>query len=633
MTTGIFSIGTSALSAAYTALRTAGNNIANANTPGYSRQVVLLSPQAGTFLGGNFVGQGVAVVDVRRIYNDFLTAQAHQAQAASSQADTRYLQMAQVANQFADPTTGIGATVDQFFRQVQDLTQRAADPAVRQSLLSAANLMTQRFNDVGDRLQEFRLSSQRQLQLEVDAVNRAAAEIADLNDKIALARGAGRQPNDLMDRRDTAIRALNESVRVSVVVQDDGSANLFLGNGQPLVVGNRASTVGIDLDPIDPQNLRVGIRTGTTLIPIDSANVGGGRIAGHLQFLTQDLPAVENELGRLAVTLASQFNQQHRLGNDRNGQPGGDFFVPPAARAFAAGTNGNPATTISVAFADTTQLVASDYRIDYSAAGSGTYTLTRVADGQTWTSATPAFAQDGLAITLANAPPADGDVFLIQPLRGGARDLRVALTQPALIAAANPVQATLPSTNVGSLVVEDLIVQGPTRDPDLELPVRIDFVDATTYTISINGGPPSAPQAYTAGGTISVNGWSLALQGTPNAGDAVDIGPNVGGIGDNRNALRLAGLQDLSLVDGNRLAGAFAAVVARVGGDTQSADVYAQAQTTILEDALNAESAVSGVNLDEEASRLLQYQQQYQAAAKVVAAATSIFEEILGIVR
>lgn len=639
MSTGIFSIGTSALNAAYTALRTAGNNVANANTPGYSRQITVLTPQVGTFLGGNYVGQGVAVTDVRRVYNDFLAQQAHQAQAAASQADTRYLQLVQVSNLFADPSAGVGATIDQFFRAVQDLTQRPADPATRQALLSAANLMSARFNDVGDRLQEFRNGTDRQLRLEIDAVNRAAREIAELNDKIALARGAGRLANDLLDRRDTAIRRLNESVRVSMVEQDDGAANLFLANGQPLVVGNRASDIGMAIDPIDPQNVLVGIRSGASVIPLDADRIGGGRIAGLLHFRTGDLPQIENELGRLAVALSAQFNQQHRLGDDRNGQPGGDFFAPLAAHAFAAGTNGNPATTIAVTFADATRLAASDYRIDYTG---GTYWLTRLADGARIDASTlpgytagggnVAFTYDGLRFALAGAPPASGDVFLAQPLRAAARSFDVALTQPAQIAAASPVQAQVPATNLGSIVVDDLSVVGPTRNPALANATTITFTGPNTYTIS-DGVTTLTGQTYTPGTPILFNGWSLALRGTPQANDRVTVGANIGGIGDNRNAIRLAQLADLALVDGSRLAGVFAAVVARVGAATQSADLYNAAQQSILQDAVNAESAVSGVNLDEEAARLMQFQQQYQAAAKVVATAKVIFEEILSLGR
>jgi flagellar hook-associated protein 1 FlgK len=626
MSTGIFSIGTSGLSAAYAALRTAGNNIANVNVPGYSRQTVVMSPQVGTFIGGNYLGQGVAVTDIRRVYSDFLTQQAHAAQAAAGEADVRYTQLAQVSNLFADPNTGIGATIDQFFQQVQDLSQRPADPATRQALLSAADLMARRFNDVGDRLQEFRSNSDTQIRQEVDAINRTAKEVADLNDKIALARGAGRSPNDLMDRRDVAIRKLNESIRVTIVEQDDGAANLFLGNGQPLVVGNRAFEMGVAIDPIDPQDLRVGIKAGTTLIPLGTD--AGGSIGGLLTFRSQDLPRIENELGRLATTLTQQFNTQHRLGNDRNGAAGGDFFKPISANAFAATTN-TGAATITAAIADATQLKASDYRVDFSA---GTYTLTRLADGQSWTSATPTFNQDGLTIALAATPPANGDKFLVQAVRGGARSIDVAITQPNQIAAANPVAATMPATNTGSLEVQDLSVVGPTRNANLTQTVVLNFTNANTYTYTI-GAVTSAAQTYTPGTPININGWSLTLQGTPRNGDQLTVAANTGGIGDNRNAIKLAQLANSAAVDGGALSGAFSAVVARVGGETQSAGIYADAQGAILNDSLNAESSVSGVNLDEEASRLMQFQQQYQAAAKVIATAKAIFDEILSIGR
>jgi flagellar hook-associated protein 1 FlgK len=337
---------------------------------------------------------------------------------------------------------------------------------------------------------------------------------------------------------------------------------------------------------------------------------------------------VENELGRLAVALSQQFNIQHRLGNDRNGAAGGNFFAPLAGTAFAASTNTGTAT-IAVAFADATQLQASDYRVDYAAA---TYTLTRLSDGQQWTSATPSFTQDGLAITLAATPPANGDSFLVQAVRGGARNLDVAISQPNQIAAANPVAATMPATNIGSLEVQDLSVVGPTRNPNVAQTVVLNFTSATTYTYTI-GAVTSPAQTYTPGTPITINGWSLTLQGTPANGDQLTVAANIGGIGDNRNAIKLAQLANAAAVDGGALGGAFAAVVARVGGETQSAGIYADAQSAILNDSLNAESSVSGVNLDEEASRLMQFQQQYQAAAKVIAAAQAIFDEILSIGR
>jgi len=628
MSSDIFRIGTTALNAAQTALRTAGNNIANASSPGYTRQTVVFSPMSSTLIGGNYLGQGVQVADVRRVYNDFLTQQAHAATAAGGQAEARYLQMAQVDQLFADPTAGVSATIDQFFRAVQDLSQRPADPAARQALLSSANLMATRLNDAGERLQEFRVNTDQQLRAQIDVVNRTSSEIADLNQQIALAVGVGRSPNDLMDRRDAAVRRLNESIRATVVPQGDGTLNVYIGTGQALVVGGEASKLAMQADPVDPQNIRIGIAGAGPLQLLSAQHINGGKIAGLMQFRLDDLPQVENELGRLATTLASQFNIQHRLGDDRNGNPGLDFFRPLVPSAFPATTNSG-AATVSVAFADTAQLRASDYQIDYAA---GNYTLTRLSDGQQWTSAVPSFTQDGLAITLAATPPANGDVFLIQAVRGGARNLQVALSQTTEIAAALPIRASLPAANTGTLAVADLSVVGPTRDPAVATPVLIRFSNATTYTYTI-GAITSPPQTYTPGVPIQLNGWSLALQGTAQANDEVRIDPNVGGIGDNRNAIKLAQLQSGPLIDGGSLSSGVAAAIARVGADTQSAEQYGRAQASILEDSISAESSAAGVNLDEEASRLIQFQQQYQAAAKVIATAQTLFDEILAIGR
>jgi len=534
-----------------------------------------------------------------------------------------------VDNLFADAETGLGSAIDAFFQKVQGLSQQPADPAARQALLSAGNQLVARFGDAGARLQEFRNSTDNQIRLEVDAVNRYASQIASLNSQIALARGSGHEPNDLLDQRDAAIRSLNESVRATTVEQSDGSVNVFLGSGQALGVGGRTMKLAPQVDPSDPQSIQIGIQDGNGLSVIAPELIGGGKIGGLLQFRTEDLPAVENELGRLAVTLSDQFNIQHRLGDDRNGNPGGDFFNLFQPVAFPASTNGNPATAINVGFTDTTQLQASDYRVDYAG---GQYTLTRLADNQTWTSATPSFNQDGLAITLSGTPPANGDTFTIQAVRGASRSLSMAITQTSEIAAASPVRASLSASNTGSLGVDALQAVGPTRDPALANATTITFTSATTYDIS-DGVTTLTGQTYAAGTPILFNGWQLDLHGTPSAGDQINVAANTGGIGDNRNALALATLQSRALVGGGQLGGAYAAVVARVGAETQNAQSYGKAQDAILQDALDAESSVSGVNLDEEASRLIQFQQQYQAAAKVIATARAIFDEVLGIMQ
>ncbi|MDZ7651325.1 MAG: flagellar hook-associated protein FlgK [Burkholderiaceae bacterium] len=629
MSAGIFSIGNSALSAAYTALRTAGNNVANANTPGYTRQSVVMVPAVGSFTGGSFIGQGVAIADVRRDYSEFLTSQAHQGASVSAQADMRATQLGQLAALFDNPSTGIGWAIDNFFAAAQDLSQRPADTAARQQMISAGSLLSQRFNDIGARLQEMRNGADRQVRLETDTINRAAQEIAQLNDKIALARGTGATPNDLLDRRDAAIRKLNESVRVSEIEQDDGAVNLFLGNGQPLVIGSKANAVSVRSDPRDPQQLQVGVTSGGFFLAVEPDRLGGGRVAGLMQFRAQDLPAVENELGRLALALSSEFNAQHRLGNDSTGAAGGDFFAPLALSALAAPGNGNPATSASVTLADATQLQISDYRIDYNGSQ---YVLTRLADDQQWTSAVPSFAQDGLDFSLANTPPAVGDSFTIRPFAGASRDLTLAITLPRQIAAANPVQVTVPAANVGALVVDGIAVQGLARNPNLANPVSVVFTSASAYEIR-SGATVLTSGSYTPGAPIDYNGWRLTVRGTPAANDTLNVGANAGGIGDNRNALRLADVADRLLIDGASVTGGFSGLVSRLGGATQGATVFATVQSAIYESAVAAESASAGVNLDEEAMRLIQYQQQYQAASKLITIGRTLFDEILALGR
>lgn len=631
MSTGIFSVGNSALASAYTALRTAGNNVANANTPGYSRQSVVMTPQVGATIGGQFVGRGVAVVEVRRSYSEFLTSQANQATASGAEADMRASQLGQVARLFKNDSTGVGSAVDRFFNAVQDLTQRPGDASVRQQLVGAGNLLTQRFNDVGNRLSEMRVGSERQVRQEADTVNRLAQEIALLNDKISLARGSGASPNDLLDKRDAAIRSLNQSVRVSAVAQSDGSVNVFIGNGQPLVVGAEANTFAVRSDAIDPQQLRIGVvQKGGGFLPVETDGIGGGSIGGLMQFRNEDLVNVENQIGRLAVVLTSEFNTQHRLGNDGSGAAGGDFFKPVTMSALAASTNGNPATVASVALADASQLKASDYRVDYDGTN---YRLTRLSDGTTFApSASPTFTQDGLTISLSGTPPATGDQFFIRPFSSASRDLAMTVVQGAQVAAASPVKASLASGNTGALVIDNLVALGPVRNPALGNAIDVTFTSGSAYEIR-SGATVLASGVYTSGSPILFNGWSLAMRGQPQAGDQVMVRANGNAIGDNGNALELGRIVDRTLIDGAALSGGYANIVASLGGAAQGAEVFSVAQASIRDSALNAEAEVSGVNLDEEAARLIQYQQQYQAAAKVIAVGRTIFDEILSLAR
>ena len=634
MSTGIFSIGTSGLTAAYTALQTTGNNIANANTPGYSRQIVDLAAQVGTSLSGNYIGQGVAVVGIKRAYNELLTRQVDSAQASASQTDTRATLLNQINNLFSSTTGGLGAQVNQFFAQAQTLTQQPSSLAVRQSMLSSAQQMAAGFNDAYGQLQQMQQSANQQIGQEISTVNSTSAQIARLNDQIALATSVGGSPNDLLDQRDQAIRTLNQSIGVTTLKQSDGSINVFLANGQPLVVGDQVTQMATGSDPSNPQNILVGTKAANTIIPLAASSSTGGNIGALMQFSLQDVPVAENQIGRLAAVISSQFNQQSKLGQDLSGAAGVNFFSSLSPTVIASPTNatsgGAPAETVTATFSDTTQLKASDYRLQVS---NGQYVLTRLSDGQQTTLSslpgTPATV-DGITISVSGTRT-NGDTFMIEPVRAAAGNLAVAIGQPQQIAAASPVQASIPSANTGTLSVSSLSVTGPTRNANLTDAVTVAFSSPTSYTITDSVSGATASGTYTPGQPIAFNGWSLTLLGAPKAGDSVNVAANVGGTGDNTNALALAQLQNANLIDGTSLGAGYAAVVSQVGTMTANAQADQQNQQSILHDAVNAQSSMAGVNLDEEASKLLQYQQQYQAAAKVIAIASTLFNQILSI--
>jgi flagellar hook-associated protein 1 FlgK len=634
MSSGLLSIGNSGLSAAYTALEITGNNIANANTPGYSRQIVDFAAQVSTGLSGNYIGQGVAVASVTRAYNELLTRQVDSAQAAASQTGTRATLLNQVNNLFASTTSGLGAAVNQFFSQVQTLTQQPSNVAVRQSMLSSAQQMAASFNDAYGQLQQMQQSANQQIGQEISTVNSTTKQIAKLNDQIALATAAGGSPNDLLDQRDQAIQTLNQSIGITTLKQSDGSLNVFLADGQPLVVGDQVTQMAMGTDPTNQQNVTVGTKAGNTVIPLAASSATGGNIGALMQFSLQDVPSVENQIGRLATVISSQFNQQSQLGQDLNGAAGVNFFSPLSPSVIASTTNatssGAPVETVSATFSDTTQLQASDYRLQVVG---GAYQLTRLSDGQQTTlsslPSTPATV-DGITISV-NGTPTNGDTFTIEPVRSNAANMAVAIGQPQQIAAASPVHASMPSTNTGALSVSSLSVAGPTRNANLTDPVTISFSSATSYTITDPTSGTSASGTYTPGQPIAFNGWNLTLLGAPLAGDSVNVGPNVGGTGDNTNALALAQLQNANVIDGGSLGSGYANVVSQVGTLTANAQADQKNQQTILNDAVNAQSSLAGVNLDEEASKLMQYQQQYQAVAKVISIASTLFNQILQI--
>jgi flagellar hook-associated protein 1 FlgK len=625
--------GLSGLAAAQLGLATASHNIANAGTPGYSRQEAIQSTLPPQFTGSGFVGRGTTVAAIRRGYDQLLEAQARANEADRSHTEAYANALRAVANLLGDPEAGLSPAVDEFFRGVNEVAARPGDSAARESLLGAANALAARFRALDGLLGAARLDVNRRVESAVAAINGAATQIADLNRRIVAARGVGAQaaePNDLLDQRDALVRELNRHLRATVVAQDDGSYNVFLGNGQPLVLRDGANRLAAVPDLEYPGDLQVALQTAAGVLRFRPADLSGGAIGGLLAFRNETLDATQNALGRIALALAGAFNDQHRLGQDRGGALGGEFFAAGAPQSWPSAANTGAAALVAT-IADPGQLSTSDYRVRWDGAS---WQVTRLADGAVQSFATLPQTVDGVNLAVAGAPD-PGDAFLVQPTRAGARDLTVLVTDTGRIAAAAPIRTAAAVANLGSGTISAGAVVGPPPDPNLQQPVTITFTGPGTFDVSGTGTGNPTGVAYLPGAPITYNGWTVTIRGEPRAGDVFTVTANTAGIGDNRNARALADLRVAQVLAGgsSTLEGGYAQLVAGVGNKMREVEFVGAAQAKLLEQTIAAREAVSGVNLDEEAASLLRFQQAYQAAARVIALSGRLFESILEIGR
>ena len=434
MASNILSIGQSALAAAQVGLSTTGHNIANAATPGYNRQVVVQGAALPQNFGFGFMGQGTEISTVKRIYNEYLGNQVQTAQASKSGLDSYYAQIKQIDNLLGDATTGLSPVMQDFFSSIQDVTSNPSGIPARQGVLSSAEALASRFQSLAGRLEEIEQGVNSQILSSVNSINTYAQQIASLNDAIGRAQRATGQPaNDLLDQRDQLILELNKEIKTTVVKQGDGNYNVFIGNGQPLVVGTTTYQLANVVSPTNPERIEVAFRASSgDLVIVGDAGVVGGKLGGLIEFRSQTLEPAQNALGRVAIGLADTFNAQHQLGFDLNGVAGGAVFNV-AAPAVGSNSTNTGSAVIGASIDNANALTISDYRLQYDGAN---YTLTRLSDNTTTTFATFPQIVDGVELNLTSGAPAAGDSFLIRPTVNGASGFGVALTDPAGFAAA-----------------------------------------------------------------------------------------------------------------------------------------------------------------------------------------------------
>ncbi len=648
------SSGISGLLAAQTALATTGHNISNVNTPGFSRQRADLVTRIPQSTGAGFIGSGVNVASVRRMYDQFSVDLVRTHTSQHSRLATYHHMASQVDNLLADPDAGLAPVLQNFFNALQGVADNPASVPARQVLISESESLVARFHSISDRLTSLSDSVNDQLSSLTGRINSLSESIAKVNYDITIAWGksGGQPPNDLLDQRDELLRQLAEYIPVTTVEQDNGAINVFVGNGQILVLGADARGISTTRNAQDPSKLEI-VAGSDGKGPIISHFINGGELGGVLDFRRDVLETTQNSLGRIAVGLAMAVNEQHRQGLDTYGDPGGKFFGlegllgnPATALPATTNANSNDPAVVKFEFTDASSLTTSDYQMKYDGAN---WVLTRLSDNQVITDGGVdadgfiTFPSEGFRLQLSGTPAA-GDSFLIAPTRTASAGLSMAIDNANLIAAAAPLRSAISDQNLGTGKIS---TPGVTSDTELAgiQPVNIELTYdaiAGAFDVSI-GGASVDTIAYQPGQEIDLGlelgnsdyiGLTFTISGAPADGDVFTIEKNSGAVSDNGNALALVGLQTQAILDKTtNLQTGYGQMVSGVGARTHQLEINSKAQKTILDQAIQNREAVSGVNLDEEAANLVRFQQHYQASAQLIVAANTLFQSLLDAVR
>jgi flagellar hook-associated protein 1 FlgK len=624
----VFGISVSALQAFQNAINVTSNNVANANTPGYDVETANLSEAIPQSNGAATVGAGVVVSGISRAYSQAAANQLNTSQSSLGQLTALQNYSSQIDNLFGTTVGGLSTSLQGFYSAYSDVANNPTSTASRQALLGQAQAVATSFQNASSELSSLNTDVNSRITADVQQINSIASAISTLNQQIVVgtAQDGNQPPNELLDQRDQLVSNLSQLVGISTTTDPDGALNVFVGNGQPLVL--QGQTTALTTVPNQFNASQLEISTASSNGNSISGNITSGDLGGLLAARTQVINPALNQLGQIATALSQTVNSQQADGLDLSGNLGANIFSVGTPLATASSRNTDAVTaTASVNANGLGALTADSYILSFQG---GTPTLTDTTSGVSVTpsgagTAANPYAADGVSIVLSGAPAA-GDQFLIQPTATAGSSISVVMTDPSKIAAAGAILTTAAGTNTGAATISAGTVLDSTN-PNLLTPATITFANPPT-SFSVNGGPPVA---YTSGGNIAVNGWQVQISGAPAGGDTFTVSSNAGGTGDNRNALAAANQQSVGVLNNGTtsITAGVSALITGLGSQAQQINTAQTAQAAVNTQALTSVQSVSGVNLDEEAANLLQWQQAYQAAAQALTIGNSLFTTLI----
>ena len=610
MTSSLLSIATSGLNAYQLELNTTSNNISNASTPGYSVEKAQLAEQPGQQTDNGIVGSGVNVDTVSRGYNQFLNAQLLSTTAAYNGSNTYYTMASQIDNMIADQNAGMSASMSSFFNAASNVANDPSSVPSRQVLLTDANSLASQFNSVAGTLSNLTKQVNGNLTTSVTQLNSYATTLAQLNTQIVSAsgNGSGQPPNALLDQRETLLNQISQLANVSVLNQPNGAVSVFIGQGQALVNGATAATLAVQSSTTDPSHLQV------TMNGQDISNYfTGGAIAGNIQFRDEVLDPAQQQLGLLATGMAAEVNSVQQSGFDLNGQAGIAMFNVGTPNVQVNGKYSDSNLVVNTSYVPPTT-----YQLQITGTAPNTYSLTNqstntTVTGLTDTTLATTAAADGFSLGSSNGNLTNGEIFPAIANLGSAYQLQVTGTSPS---------TTFSLTNLSNNTTVSGLTNATLGAAAASAGFSINFSGGKLTT----GDTFQISPSYNAAASIQVN---PALTSPDQIAAATTA---AGAPGDNSNALALAQLQTEPLLynGSSTFSQVYSQLVAGVGANTNAAQLNSTAQNTVMQNATAAQQSVSGVNLNQEASNLIQYQNAYQAAAKTITVAEALFTALIG---
>ena len=676
---GLLGIGLTGILSHQSALNTTGNNITNANTPGYSRQEVQFETQPGQRTGAGSLGSGVNISNIRRLADEYLVQQVREDSTLSAEQEALNSELTRLDNLLGGESTGLSNALNNFFAALQNAAEDPTSLPQRQLVLSEAQQVVNRFQALNQEFVQQRESIKTQTQQGVKDANTLLNSIAELNLAISESPGLaqGQMPNELLDKRDEKLRQLSELVNIKVSASEGSQVNVSLSNGLSLVVGSNAAQFGTEPSAADPTRLSITLSNGGRTLNVDE-QITGGKLGGLRRFDNEALKPAFDELGRIAIALSDTMNHQHEIGMDLEGDLGGLFFTDinsleaQRSRVIANGNNQQPQTgQLAVEITDSAALAAGSYTLQFGSDGRSFELLDNssgktVNQGRLPDPVQSEISMPGFNIRVEGGAFNAGDKYLIQPSRNAAESIGLQVTREEDLAFASPIRASAGDQNIGTGEIDQgmmLNVRNPFTNsllpefaqqgqlsPPLEVRFRddggtlvYDLFDASSGALVQSGDASAVPpvNTFTPGVANKLfpedptdpnyRGFQFQVTGAPAPGDSFVIEYNSNGVSDNRNVERLAALGTANTLNNGSqsFAEGYAGLVEDIGVKTRQSQLDLDAGKTLLEQSTAQRESVSGVNLDEEAGKLIQYQAAYNASAQVMSVAQDLFQTLL----